>query len=251
MTFRLYKSPEGVSEYQKIGQSYPDSIQDQIFEHHQQLIAWDPNKTERINGITRVKRFDGSEYLIYSETSEGRDKLYGRRHTFFRNNLGKYIQLDVETVRTPNEEILANPTMAAEFDFDNNDRPKDVSKMDLFKEKATIVGEREAYSIPFTKENLDKLHKKCKDAGRAAKQEEITSYGMTKENDIGILVTGSYEQFRNGDFDTLFNYGCIPTKEEKERIDSPKRVRPFVSSGAGVLAATSEEATGAVGVAMF
>ena len=125
--------------------------------------------------------------------------------------------------------------MAAEFDFDNNDRPKDVSKMDLFKEKATIVGEREAYSIPFTKENLDKLHKKCKDAGRAAKQEEITSYGMTKENDIGILVTGSYEQFRNGDFDTLFNYGCIPTKEEKERIDSPKRVRPFVSSGAGVL----------------
>ena len=74
---------------------------------------------------------------------------------------------------------------------------------------------------------------------------------MTKENDIGILVTGSYEQFRNGDFDTLFNYGCIPTKEEKERIDSPKRVRPFVSSGAGVLAATSEEATGAVGVAMF
>jgi hypothetical protein len=233
-----------MAEYSKIGKEYPDHINDQLYRHFCQLVAWDKNKVERINNITRVKRFDNTEWLIYNQTDEGHDKVYGKKHVFFRSGLGKFLQIDTETVRVPNEEFVNNPTTDIEFDIDG--KPKTASEISMFREVTNVIGEHEAYSIPFTKENLDKLHKKCKDKGTTQKQDEITSYAVAREGGINILVTDSYEHFRNGDFETLFNYGGIPSKEERYRIDSFRMNRvgnqnqnniPFSSQGS----TTSEE----------
>lgn len=208
MAFKFYKSPEGIAEYQKTGQEYPDHVQDLMFRHHHQLIDWDRNKREIINSVTRVKLWNGEEYLVWSDTSEGVDKVYGRKHTFYRSNLGRYLKIETQTTRIPNPDFQSNPNM--EFDLNDSSgdgKPKDFGNLSPFKEITNVIGEKEAYSLPFTKANLEDLHKRCID--KAANTGELTSYSVSKDIDI------------------LFNYGCIPTKSERERIDNMNSMNRF------------------------
>jgi hypothetical protein len=60
------------------------------------------------------------------------------------------------------------------------------------------------YSIPFTKQNLEELHKKCND--KAARITERTKYSVWPEGGTKISVE-SYHDFANLDFQTLHKYG--------------------------------------------
>jgi hypothetical protein len=75
------------------------------------------------------------------------------------------------------------------------------------------AGRREMrYSIPFTKEKLEELHKKCND--KAARIGERTKYSVWPEAGTRISVE-RYEDFLNAKFSDLFKYGKIPTGEDK------------------------------------
>jgi len=73
----VWESPEGIAEYQKIGKEYPKTVLDQDFTAFMQKMAWDPNKREIIQEITRIRLVDDSEFLVYGSKWEGHDKLYG------------------------------------------------------------------------------------------------------------------------------------------------------------------------------
>lgn len=213
--FKFYKSPEAVNEYLKIGQEYPDHINDLMFRHHHQLIDWDPNKKEVINSLTRVKTFDDSEYLVYSDTSEGVDKIYGRRHTFYRSNVGRYLKIETQKTRIPNPDFVANPSLEYDLNDSNGGKARDYGAISPYKEVTNVVGETEAYSLPFTKANLEELRKKCNDK---------TRYSVAKESGQTVLVN-NFESFRDGDFEQLFNYGGVLDKSERNRIDNMNRLR--------------------------
>ena len=217
--FRLYKCKETLDSYANADKKYEPHIQDSLFSHHESLIAADPKKREIIHKITRVKRFDGQEFLVYASTVEGRDSVYNRLHKFYRDNLGKYIELEIDKINTIDEAFVNNPNMDADFDIDGNLK---TSGKSAFKTVIQVLGEHEAYSIPFSAKNLEKLKEKCKDKTSAsvAKIEDTTSYFVSRENGITISVT-DYESLRDGLFEELFTYGKkSPTKEERQRIDA-------------------------------
>lgn len=190
-----------IKSYADAGLKYEDHIQDKLFSHFEQTIANDKAKKETINSLTRIKTSDG-EWLTYSSTIEGHD-IFGKRHTFFRDNVGEFIKFDVEITKVFNSDAAP-----AEFDPDS-DKPTDMSKVTLYKEVKNILGERRGFSIVYSKENCDKLHEKCNDS---------TSYNVANNNRI-VNVTDTYENWRDTDFSILFNYGCRPNRDVKERID--------------------------------
>jgi hypothetical protein len=85
---------------------------DQNYEYVKDLIQWDPDKTEFVTSITRVQRFSGEEYMLYSERIEGHDPIYGHRKHVYRSKLGKFLEPKVETVRIPNEEVVRDPNLS-------------------------------------------------------------------------------------------------------------------------------------------
>jgi hypothetical protein len=68
------------------------------------------------------------------------------------------------------------------------------------------------YCIPFTKERLEELHKKCSDKG--PRLGENTKYYVQPEGGTTITVE-TYNDFLNGSFNDLHKYGKIPTDEDK------------------------------------
>jgi len=248
MAFRLFKCKESEESYTKAQQPYPDHMQDQLYQHHCELIQHDEHKREIIRGLTRVKAYNGNEYLVYSAISEGHDRIYGKLHQFFRSGLGKYTDLQTETINVINEEFQANPTAATDIDFDISGKPKNASNISAFKTVTNIIGEREAFSIPFTKEAADKLHKKCIDKedlkkATIVKPEEVTSYAVAKQDGIAITITDTYEHWRDGDFGVLFHYGCLPSLEDKRRIDAITADRVNRYSSPEVLSAAAAATT--------
>jgi hypothetical protein len=186
--------------YADAGLKYEEHIQDKLFAHFEKTIQNDKNRKETINSLTRIKTPDG-EWLTYSCTIEGHD-VFGVRHTYFKDNCGEFVKFDVETTHVFNKDAAP-----AEFDPDN-DKPAE-SNVSLYKEVKNILAERRGFSIAYSKENCDKLHEKCNDS---------TSYNVANNNRI-VNVNDTYENWRDTDFSILFNYGCRPNRDIKERID--------------------------------
>jgi hypothetical protein len=180
----VWESPEGIAEYKKIGKEYPRTVLDKDFTSFMKKIAWDPSKRETIGDITRIRLADNSEFLIYGSKWEGHDKLYGNYDERYWDEVGVYEGLEKQITRVLNEE-------KNEF------------------QEVVKVGRRDTrYSIPFTKQNLEELHKKCND--RAARIGDRTKYSVWPEGGTKISVE-TYQDFLDGRFDDLHKYGKIPT----------------------------------------
>ena len=184
----VWESPEGIAEYAKIGKDYPSTVLDKDFTAFMHKIAWDPNKRETIQEITRIKLADDTEFLTYSSRWEGHDKLYGNYDKRNRCELGVYEGIERQTTRILNEE------------------------KNEFQEVVTAGRREPKYSIPFTKEKLEELHQKCND--KAARIGERTKYSVWPEAGTRISVE-RYEDFSDGKFTDLIKYGKIPTAEDK------------------------------------
>jgi hypothetical protein len=192
----VWESPEGIAEYKRIGKEYPQSVLDKDFTAFMHKIAWDPNKREIIQEITRIRLADDSEFLIHDSLWEGHDKLYGNRDKRYRGELGVYEGIEKQVTRVLNEEKSE------------------------FEERVTVGRKEMKYSIPFTKAALEELHKRCNDKG--ARMADRTHYYVLLDGGTVITVE-TYSDFLNGRFDDLYKYGKIPTNDEDKLITTTRK----------------------------
>lgn len=195
----VWESPEGIAEYAKIGKEYPRTVLDKDFTAFMQKIAWDPNKKETVQQITRIKLADDTEFLTYGSKWEGHDKMYSNYDERYRGELGTYEGIEKLVARVLNEE-------KNEF-------------QEVVKPGRTEI----RYSIPFTKEKLEELHKKCND--KAARMTDRTKYYVQPEGGTTITVE-RYEDFANGKFADLYKYGKIATADEDRLITTTTTKKP-------------------------
>jgi hypothetical protein len=187
----VWESPEGIAEYKKLGKEYPRTEFDKDFAYFMQRIEWDPDKRETIGSISRLKVSDESEFLIYSSKWEGHDEALKNYDHRTRDKLGIYEKLEKHTTRSLNIE-------------------------NQIEERTTIGRKTLAYSIPFTKERLEELHKICND--RSANPADKTKYYVEPLGGTEITII-RYEDFLNGDFEDLHKNGAITitVSEQKKK----------------------------------
>jgi hypothetical protein len=191
---QFIKSPEGVAQYKKIGQSYPSEIMDDLYEEQflKETTA-DPkmlakygsgHKPIEVVSITRKKTSEGKEYLYYSKTEYRLDKALNLKHWFYSGH-GKY------PIPHGRYEIVHK-------DFGETER--------VLRE---ILSVETGYSIPFTPKNLDKI----RDLGLSI--EGKTQYYLETPNGLTLWVA-TYNDLRNGQFDELAHFSRIPTPLQRK-----------------------------------
>ena len=133
------------------------------------------HKPIEVSKIIRKKiSQDGPEYIVYSQTEYRLDKALNVKH-WFLPNIGLY------------------PIPKGRYEIEHLDFGK---QRRVFKE---LMGIDTGYSIPFSKENMDKIH----DLG--LNKEGKTQYIVEVPNGLKFSVA-TYEDLRNGDFDELCAY---------------------------------------------
>jgi hypothetical protein len=191
---QFVKSPEGIKEYAKIGQSYPPEIMDDLYEEQflKETTA-DPkmlakygsgHKPIEVMSITRKKTIEGKEYLYYAKTEYRLDKALNLKHWFFSGH-GKY------------------PIPEGRYEMVH----KDFGKTERVLRE--IMNVDTGYSIPFTPKNLDKI----RDLG--LQFEGKTGYYLEAPNEITLSVA-TYNDLRNGQFDELAHFNKIPTPLQRK-----------------------------------
>jgi hypothetical protein len=189
MVSDFIKSPEGIAEYEKIGQAYPMEFLEEHYENDflknttndPKLLAehGGGRKPVEVANMFRKKTREGGEYIYYGQTEYRLDKALNLKH-WFTSRIGMY-------------PIPRGRYEMVHRDFGQVER--------VLRE---VEGVDTGYSIPFTKENLDKI----RDLG--LQHEGKTTYYVEAINGLKFSVA-TYEDLRNGDFDELVHFNKIPT----------------------------------------
>ena len=185
------RQPEGVKEYQKLNMSYPNHLQDELYDKWLAETNGDPklmaqythHKEKEVNQISR-KRIGNKEYLVYSFVHYRLDPALNVTHRS-RSGIGTY------------------PIPRGHYHIDQGNYGKQTRVLDFVENVET------GYSIPFSKKNLEK----------------ILNMGLQSEGKVGLGIdTGvirisiaTLEDFMNGDFAELAHFGKIPTAEQRKR----------------------------------
>lgn len=200
VTYR--KSKEGVAEYEKLDPPYnfyPDTPEDIAKEKYMQMTARSPTEDRFITVLKRIMAADGNEYLVYGQILERQDGI-GNVHPW-----------DNDTT----EGAYQKPIPLKELKYDENNNPvrrtKSIRRVDT------------GYSIPFTKENCENLHKDCNDNANAPQPK--TQYYVEKWNDNKTVTVLTYDDFLNGEFDDLFNHSKITTNNNNKQETSSNQIR--------------------------
>jgi hypothetical protein len=194
MVSGFIKSPEGVKEFEKLGLPYPSEFMEDYYENEYfkdtkadvELVSKYGNGHLPIEvlRITRKRLKDGREYIYYSATEYRVDKALNLKH-WFKSGLGRY-------------PIVQGRYEMVHKDFGESERVlRDILSIDT------------GYSIPFSKENLDKI----RDLG--LNPEGKTTYSVEAPNGIRLSVA-AYDDLRNGDFDELVHFNKIPTPGQRK-----------------------------------
>ena len=215
-TGKYIESKEGVEEYKKVGLSYPRNAWDNAY---REFLKRTPSAEEgneyakqnytRILSIGRIRLQGGKEYLGWNQIEVRFDTL-GNAENFSRTNLGVYPKLRFRSVRIEDERGLKRTITQPTGEADT------------------------AYSLPFTVDNLDKLHKDCTDNSDFELQPgdpeglSATRYYVTDLRSHTKISVESYDDLRNGEFEDLYNYGKKITSpkqenEAKKKIEKRKK----------------------------
>lgn len=211
----LWKSQLGVKQYEDLGLPYPDSMFDKAYEKFLKMTRDskpEDNKTW-IKKIVRLWVAEGQEYIIYDIREQRNDGIGNERH-FNRECLGQYSLIGVK------KEIFID---------DEGKR-----QIRVIPDSAHPTGI--AYEIPFSRSKLEEMHKYCNDKASTPRDGK-TQYLVEKLNQRTISVS-NYNDFLNGDFETLYQHGYIPVevknrkKEQKKLLASQleKRARAMVAA---------------------
>ena len=185
------KSEEGTKEYQKLGISYPNELQDELYDKWLSETNGDPklmaqythHKEKEVINIMR-RRVGNKEFLTYSFIHYRLDPALNVTHRSI-SGVGQY------------------PIPSGHYHISQGEYGKQTRVLDYIENVST------GYSIPFNKKNLEK----------------ILSTGLQSEGKIGLgLDTGvirisiaTLEDFMNGDFAELAHFGKIPMPEQRRR----------------------------------
>lgn len=185
------KSPEGVAEYSKIGLPYPDETFDLEYEKWlknttaENLSNYTEHKEKEVNKFFRVRGRDNKEYLVYSFVHYRLDEALNCVHRS---------QPDIGIYPIP--------------------RPRYTVSYGAFGKQerhiAEVMQNDKGYSIPFTRENVEKI----KDMG--LQLEGKVSYLLLSPNGNKMSVA-TYEDFRDGRYDELLAFSKIPTERQRQR----------------------------------
>jgi len=185
---RYWKSSAAESEFAKYHLPYPSNEFQDDWDRHTRKLENDKSKIDRITQMRRIKIGQDLEFITYTHILSGHDEL------------GSYWEKGQAEVGTY---PLLRPQNVREFIPEEN-RYETVTKS---------YSEEISYWIPFTKENIDKLHPLCNDTPNViAKQ---TAYSIMPEGGTQISIN-KFEDWANGDFDELYEYGEIIEQEEQE-----------------------------------
>jgi len=194
------KSPEGIEEYKKARLQYPDTVWDKAY---QSFLERTPdvegndyrhkNKT-KILKIVRTRLAGGKEFLVWDEI-ETRYTPLGNPERFARTALGKYPIIETRKIIKQEDSGLRRVVTEATG--------------------LTKTG----YSLPYTPENIDRLHKNAVDDPDADITDEEegarpTQYLVHDTRGNRMVSINNWEGFRDGDFYELFEYG--------KKVSSPK-----------------------------
>ena len=188
------KSEEGIREYKKIGLSYPDHLQDELYEDwmkqtqgYSEDVAhyYGPYKEKEVHAITRVKTKEGKEYLTYQMMHRRLDEAANLTHRYL-SPIGEY------------------PIPIPHYAF----KQMNFGKMERTVDE--VVSIEKAYSIPFSKKNLDKIRE------IGLQHEGKVQYSLQLPNSL-ISFVKSYEDLRDGIFEELAHFTRIPTDTQRQR----------------------------------
>jgi hypothetical protein len=212
---KYVKSEEGVTEYRKAKVPYPDTYIDKAY---QQFLDRTPDEEgndfrhknhTRVTKIGRVRLPGGKEYLLWDEV-QVRFTPLGNPERFALTNLGCYPIIVIRREMIQESNGLKRVIM----------RPSD----------ETITG----YSLEYSVENIDRLHKDANDNADVALVDEdsisnpTTQYILHSNPDRGNerVSIEKWEDFRDGDFMELFEYGQkITSDKEAEDIKAKQSKR--------------------------
>ena len=199
------KSKEGIAEFKKAGMPYPDNY---IDEHYDKFLKRTPagsgnkfshkNKT-RVTSITRTRLAPGKEFLIWNQT-EHRWSPLGNHEQATRLNLGVYPVIEYENVMQEDEDTGYRHVVTAPTGY-------------------TKTG----YSLEYNLKNIDRLHEEAADdyGFEELTQKEIkpTRYYLNDLRKKTTVAIHNWKDFRDGDFDMLWEYGKkIASEQEAKEI---------------------------------
>jgi hypothetical protein len=207
---KYLKSKEGIAEFKKAGLQYPDSYLD---EHYEKFLERTPagpgnnfshkNKT-RITSVTRIRLAPGKEFLIWNQT-ETRYSPLGNHEQDTRLNLGRYPVIEYRNVTQEDEDTGYRHTVTEPTGY-------------------TKTGYSLEYNLNL--ESIDNLHKNANDDYEfeelTEKEIKPTHYYLQDLRKKTTVVIRKWEDFRDGDFNELWEYGKKVSSEEEAKAIKAK-----------------------------
>lgn len=178
----FFKSQEGVDAYNAIQRPYDDTVDDLRYEKILKQTNNSPHSAKNkkaVRVMVRVVADDGNDYLKYDE-HEVRYDAIGAPHETYKPNLGTY--------PIP----ISQPTL----DYGTDGVAREVVN-------GPIVNIETGYSIPFTKENVDKIHAMANDISYSQRTQYILKVDGRK------FTIKKYEDFRDLTVEELRNGGKV------------------------------------------
>jgi hypothetical protein len=174
----FFRSTKGEEMYAKIGRQYENTLKDDQYAAFLKKTANSPHSARNkkvVTAMIRERAEDGNEYLRY-ELSDTRYDAIGAEWTQY----------------CPNQGVYPIPIAQPKIQFGENMSTQEVVTGDIIRYEM-------GYEFPFTKENVDSIHKLANDRSRNNRTEYIVSEYKGGRR-FTIL---SYEDFRDKSFEEL------------------------------------------------
>lgn len=186
----FFKCQEGIDAYHAVGREYDNTLDDTRYEDILKKTANSPHSGRNkrvVRNMVRERADDGNEYIKYDLYELLYDAI-GAWYEVYHPNVGTY----PIPVTQPTLELGADMTTRSVV-------------------SGPIVRIDIGYSIPFTKENADKIHEMANDVSFRERTQYILKKGGARR--IDIL---RYEEFRDKSFEELETGKPLPEKSTKK-----------------------------------
>lgn len=194
----FYKSDEAIAAFKEVGIKYENAMWDNHYENFQRKTKRTPEK-DRLRAIHNLKRLvipansrDKERTIIVHDMWEEAYDALGNKLTTYRGGLGCYHK----------------PRVKREYKLD----------METGEKVPVIVGIEEletCYSIPFSKENIDKLAKYV--TGNTTFLIQRMGGGSRK------ITVDSFEDWKNGNVEEVLRFGHRASDYEKQVLADEKQ----------------------------
>lgn len=187
----FFKCQEGVDAYKAVGKEYDNTLDDIRYENILKITRNSPHSSRNkklVRVMVRLMADDGKEYIKYDLYELLYDAI-GAWHEVYEPNIGLY----------------PIPITQPKIEYGPGGQVQEVVN-------GPIVNIETGYSIPFTKETADDIHKMCNDISRKDRTQYIAKLSSGKR-----VPCKNYEMFRDWTIEE------IESGKQKTITDSKKK----------------------------